>query len=427
MTTELSTSPRNADGPRQQARLRVEHLTVHYGEAVEAVHDVSFTVQPGEIVALLGANGAGKSSLLNAISGLTPITSGSISVGDVTLDGIRPQRRARHVAHVPEGRQLFALHTVDENLTLSAFSSNGAERQLRLASCQQVLPALKRLGDRQAGLLSGGEQQMVALGRGLMSEAPVLMIDELSLGLAPAITNDFAVTLLELRQQGYAILLVEQYLTLALRVADRALVLDRGRVVLEGRTADIRSQLDALEEAYLGGGARSSAADELLKSDAPDQPIDPATAAPTPKRNGGVAVGGAVVALIAMLLPWFRISAFNQPTNTLNAWDLPAGWPTLAVIAAIGVAALGVLRLRSKRVLPLAAAAAMVALAAVLVATVATRCWLLEDGLTAPPGATVERRWGLLVAIYASAVCLIGALAVLRDSRKTEPGRPQTP
>src|SRR5271156_4543696 len=183
--------------------LRVTDLTVRYGDAV-AVNAVSLSVAPGEIVALLGANGAGKSSMLGAISGLIPAASGEVWADGRPLEQMEPDERAHHVAQVPEGRRLFPQHTVRENLMLGAFRVLSTERAKRLHEVEEVLPRLEPLMSRRADLLSGGEQQMVALGRGLMGKAPVLMIDELSLGLAPTVSQRFAETLLSLKEQGYA-------------------------------------------------------------------------------------------------------------------------------------------------------------------------------------------------------------------------------
>lgn len=230
--------------------LRVDSLTVRHGDVV-ACDSVSLEVRPGEIVALLGANGAGKSSLLGALSGLVPAT-GSVHVGSVDLGRLRPQQRARHLAHVPEGRRLFPTHTVRENLLLGAFAASAGERAARLQRVHELLPRTAELAGRQARGLSGGEQQMVALGRGLMAGAPVLAIDELSLGLAPIVAASFVDALDALRDDGLAVLLVEQYVALALEVADRVVVLERGSVVLTGTAAEVGDQARALQAAYLG-------------------------------------------------------------------------------------------------------------------------------------------------------------------------------
>lgn len=234
-------------------QLRVDDAVVRYGD-VAAVDGVSISVAAGRIVALLGANGAGKSSLVAAVSGLVPLAGGSISVGDADLARLRREQRARHVAHVPEGRRLFPEHTVRENLLLAAYRTHGADRTTRLARVLDIFPTLSALLRRRAATLSGGEQQMVALGRGLMSGAPILAIDELSLGLAPIVVSAFAETLRELRDQGLGILLVEQYAALALSIADEAVVMERGRVVLQGTAREMQDDVLALQAAYLGTG-----------------------------------------------------------------------------------------------------------------------------------------------------------------------------
>jgi len=229
----------------------VVDLTVNFGGA-RAVDAFSCSVSAGEIVALLGANGAGKSTVLNAISGLVPAASGSIVADGTVLTELRPEQRAEHVAHVPEGRRLFPEHSVEENLDLAAFGRHRAVRRDLRERVHHLFPRLRLLADRPAGLLSGGEQQMVALGRGLMSGAPVLAIDELSLGLAPIVAAQFTDTLRQLRDEGLAILLVEQYVSLALSVADRLIVLERGRAVLAGTVSELGDEARSLQSAYLG-------------------------------------------------------------------------------------------------------------------------------------------------------------------------------
>ncbi len=230
--------------------LHVADLRVRYGDNL-AVDGIDLDVAEGEILALLGPNGAGKSSALDALSGMVPAT-GTMRVGDVDLRPLPPEARASYVAQVPEGRRLFPDHTVRENLLLAAYRANRGERARRLERVCALLPRLDALRTRRAGLLSGGEQQMVALGRGLMGQAPVLVIDELSLGLAPIITASFADALVELREEGLAILLVEQYVPLAMRIADRVAVMARGQIVLEGPTASVKGEALALQAAYLG-------------------------------------------------------------------------------------------------------------------------------------------------------------------------------
>lgn len=234
--------------------LTIDNVTVHRGGTC-TVDAFSCVVREGEITALLGANGAGKSTVLEAVSGLVATASGSIRAGTTTLNGLPPERRARYVAHVPEGRRLFVEHTVRENLDLAAFGRSRRERAELRHRVFELFPRLAVHADRRAGVLSGGEQQMVALGRGLMSTCPVLVVDELSLGLAPRVAKDFADTLRSLRDEGLAILLVEQYVGLALSVADAVIVMDRGKVVSSGDASALAKEPHLLRAAYLGATA----------------------------------------------------------------------------------------------------------------------------------------------------------------------------
>jgi len=215
--------------------IHVESLCVQYGTAV-ALDGVSLNVQAGEKVALIGANGAGKSTLLNALSGIVARKSGTIRI-----DG--------RLAHVPEGRQLFPELSVDDNLRLGAF--RGGDRNPDWI--YQLLPELAPRRRQRAGSLSGGQQQMVAIGRGLMSQPDVLAIDEMSLGLAPIVVQRLAAQLIRLNaERGLALLLVEQSARLALSLCDRAYVLETGRVVAQGPAAELRDS-SFVERAYLGG------------------------------------------------------------------------------------------------------------------------------------------------------------------------------
>ena len=214
--------------------IRVEDLSVRYGAAT-ALDGVTLSVAQGEKVALIGANGAGKSTLLNALSGMVPRAAGT-----VRLNG--------RFAHVPEGRQLFAELTVDDNLRLGAFRV----RQRDPAWIYEFLPELGRLRAQKAGRLSGGQQQMVAIGRGLMAEPDVLAIDEMSLGLAPIIVQQLAERLSELNaRRGLTLLLVEQSARVALSLCDRAYVLETGRIVAQGSAAELTDS-PFVEAAYLG-------------------------------------------------------------------------------------------------------------------------------------------------------------------------------
>jgi len=213
----------------------VESLSVLYGAAT-ALDGVSLSVRAGEKVALIGANGAGKSTLLNALSGIVEKKAGTIRI-----DG--------RFAHVPEGRQLFPELSVDDNLRLGAYRASDRDP----AWIYEILPELARLRRQRAGSLSGGQQQMVAIGRGLMARPDVLAIDEMSLGLAPIIVQQLAAQLMRLNaERGLALLLVEQSARLALSLCDRAYVLETGRVVAQGAAAEL---LDSpfVERAYLGG------------------------------------------------------------------------------------------------------------------------------------------------------------------------------
>jgi branched-chain amino acid transport system ATP-binding protein len=213
----------------------VRDLTVRYGAAV-ALDGVTVHVDPGEMVALIGPNGAGKSTLVNTLSGIL-----KPSIGTVTVTG--------RLAHVPEGRQMFASLTVDDNLRLGAWRL----RDRRTAPIYELLPELVRVRHHRAGLLSGGQQQMVALGRALMSRPQVLVIDEMSLGLAPLVVADLAAHLRALNaSDGLAVLLIEQNARLALELCSRAYVLEAGRVAAHGPSARIAAS-PAVVAAYLGG------------------------------------------------------------------------------------------------------------------------------------------------------------------------------
>jgi branched-chain amino acid transport system ATP-binding protein len=214
--------------------IEVRDLTVRYGSAV-ALDGVSLQVAPGEMVALIGPNGAGKSTLVNTLSGILKPSSGTVTV-------------AGRLAQVPEGRQMFANLTVEDNLRLGAWRL----RDRNTAHIYQILPDLVRVRNQRAGLLSGGQQQMVALGRALMSRPQVLVIDEMSLGLAPLVIAEIANHLRTLNvQDGLAVLLIEQNARLALDLCSRAYVLEAGRVAAHGSAAELAAS-SAVAAAYLG-------------------------------------------------------------------------------------------------------------------------------------------------------------------------------
>ncbi len=231
--------------------LRVDGLHVYYG-SIHAVKGVSFEVNAGEIVTLIGANGAGKSTVLNTISGLLRPSGGSVFFEDRDLKGVAPHRIVAHgLAQVPEGRHIFQQMTVEENLEMGAYTKPGGTA----AGIADVYARFPRLAERRrqiAGTLSGGEQQMLAMGRALMSGPKLLMLDEPSMGLAPILVEQIFDLIRELHAAGTTILLVEQNAQAALSVADRAYVLETGRVTLSGTGAELMTS-DAVRKAYLGG------------------------------------------------------------------------------------------------------------------------------------------------------------------------------
>jgi branched-chain amino acid transport system ATP-binding protein len=238
--------------------LEVENLEVSYG-ALAALHGVSLTVQPEEIVALVGPNGAGKSTLLKTIAGLLVPHSGVIRWGGKRLSGAPPQRIVEYgVALVPEGRRLFAAMTVRENLELGAFPQRA--QSARRAQIERVYTLFPRLFERQgqfAGSLSGGEQQMLALGRALMGLPRLLLLDEPSLGLAPRVVESIFAVLAELHREGMSLLIVEQNVQAALNLVRRAYILEGGRIVGEGEGHRLL-QDDHVRAAYLGPLAKGS-------------------------------------------------------------------------------------------------------------------------------------------------------------------------
>ena len=233
------------------ALLQVEKLSAGYG-MTPVLFEVDLELSPGELVALIGANGAGKSTLLGALSGLVKISRGNVRFADRPVTGLRPEAIvANGLLHVPQGRRLFGSMTVERNLLLGAYRRH--DRQVR-QDLQRILgyfPALGDKLDREAATLSGGEQQMVAIGRGLMGRPKLLMIDEPSLGLAPNVVDRVMEVVKTINQDGTAVLLVEQDVVLALEIADRGYVLENGRIVMSGPASDLRRD-PAIRKAYLG-------------------------------------------------------------------------------------------------------------------------------------------------------------------------------
>ena len=233
--------------------LKVENLYTKYG-AIEALKGISFEVGQGQVVALVGANGAGKSTMLNTLSGLLKPTGGKITFGGLDITGWRADRvTAAGLVQVPEGRAMLAPLTVAENLLMGAFKRKDRDGIASdLEKIFQRFPRLTERRDQAAGLLSGGEQQMLAIGRALMASPRLLILDEPSMGLAPLIVKDVFSILTELKDQGKTILLVEQNAKKALAVADYAYVLDRGRTVRNGPGRVLRDDA-VIVQAYLGG------------------------------------------------------------------------------------------------------------------------------------------------------------------------------
>lgn len=232
--------------------LEVKDLYVNYG-AVEAIKGISFTVQPGEIVTLIGANGAGKTTTLHTISGLVKAKSGSITYNGTDLQKIDPSKIiSLGIAHVPEGRHVFPEMTVEENLQMGAFISKNKEETA--AAMQDVYKKFPRLRERRrqlAGTLSGGEQQMVAVGRALMGKPSIILMDEPSMGLSPLLVKEVFAIIKEIHAAGITVLLNEQNAKMALSIADRAYVLETGTISISGDAQELLKD-ERVKKAYLG-------------------------------------------------------------------------------------------------------------------------------------------------------------------------------
>lgn len=232
--------------------LKVNDINVYYG-SIHAIKGISFEVKQGEIVTLIGANGAGKSTILNTVSGLLNSRTGSITFHDKPINGVAAHRIvANGLAQVPEGRRVFLQMTVEENLEMGAFTRKISEIDGALENVYERFPRLKERRKQIAGTLSGGEQQMLAMGRALMSKPELLMLDEPSMGLAPLLVEQIFDIIKELNAAGTTILLVEQNAQMALSVADRGYVLETGKIVTAANASDLLNN-DAVKKAYLGG------------------------------------------------------------------------------------------------------------------------------------------------------------------------------
>jgi len=232
--------------------IEISNLSTGYG-GVAVVRDLDLTVRPGEVVALLGPNGAGKTTTLLTISGLLKPLEGSIHINGTEVDTKYPHKNARlGLAHVAEDRSLFFQLSVEENLKLG-LRGRGAEQKAGLENALEMLPALKDLLDRRAGLLSGGEQQMLAMARALASQPKLLLVDEMSLGLAPIIVERLLPLVREVATEtGAGVLIVEQHVHMALEVVDRAYVMNRGSIVMEGTAEELKADQELLLASYMG-------------------------------------------------------------------------------------------------------------------------------------------------------------------------------
>ncbi len=232
--------------------LKVEDINVFYG-AIHAIRDISFHVNEGEIVTLIGANGAGKSTNLKTVSGLLRSKTGDIILRDTSIKAMPAHKIVEAgLAHVPEGRHVFLHMSVQENLEMGAYTQKKSTIEPNLERVFARFPRLKERRKQMAGTLSGGEQQMLAMGRAMMSGSNLLMLDEPSMGLAPLLVAEIFEIIKELNKDGMTILLVEQNAQMALSIADRAYVLETGRIVMEGSGAELLTN-EKVQSAYLGG------------------------------------------------------------------------------------------------------------------------------------------------------------------------------
>ena len=232
--------------------LNVNDINVYYGP-IHAIQGISFEVKQGEIVSLIGANGAGKSTVLKTVSGLMRSKTGGIDVMGESIHNTAPHNIVRMgIAHIPEGRRIFQRMTVEENLEMGAFTQNSKKIDPSLEEIYFLCPRLKQRRRQIAGTLSGGEQQMLAMSRGLMSNPKLMMLDEPSMGLAPILVRQVFDIIKTLHEAGTTILLVEQNAQMALSIADRAYVLETGKVTLTGTGAELVKS-DEVKKAYLVG------------------------------------------------------------------------------------------------------------------------------------------------------------------------------
>jgi len=239
--------------------LKLKGVVTKYGR-ITALHEVTVQVSAGEVVALVGANGAGKTTLLNTISGLIPCSAGTIHFDGQEIQNVAPDKIVRiGLVHVPENRHLFAPLTVADNLILGAYASTRRNKKAQMRDDLEhiygIFPILKERAHQRAGTLSGGEQQMLAIGRGLMSHPRLLLLDEPSMGLAPLVMEDIFLAIGRFHQMGITVLIVEQNARWALRIADRGYVMESGRIVMESSAKALLDN-EEVQRAYLGKGYR---------------------------------------------------------------------------------------------------------------------------------------------------------------------------
>ena len=240
--------------------LRLEGLTVARGGR-PVVHEVTFEIAPGEVTALLGPNGAGKSTLVLAVAGVLKPLAGSVALADRELSGRRPESiRRAGVAVVPEGRRLLSDLTVEDNLQVATYSLTREEAKTGRAYALELFPELGRRMTAPARSLSGGEQQMLVLAQALVSQPRFVLIDELSLGLAPVIVKRLVPTIRTVAESGVGVLLIEQFATVALGLANRAHVMDRGRLRFSGLASELKARPELLQSSYLPGGSAGAPA-----------------------------------------------------------------------------------------------------------------------------------------------------------------------
>ena len=235
--------------------LEIDGIDVFYGH-IQALRGLTLRVDDGEVVALVGSNGAGKTTTLRTISGLLRPLRGEVRLDGQRIDRVAPEQIvARGVAHLPEGRGIFPTLTIEENLRMGYYTRrrDNAGWKTGVERVTELFPRLRERWEQAAGTLSGGEQQMLALARALITAPRLLMIDEMSLGLAPVIVKQLFRTLKEINESGTTVLLVEQYVNLAMQVSKRAYVLEKGRVALEGPVERLRAESALMRSAYLGG------------------------------------------------------------------------------------------------------------------------------------------------------------------------------